>query len=66
MVACAQGVAAGDIDALLAQTRGAPLDAVVPARSESGAAMADFRARPAASGSTAHAQVGAWVEKRRQ
>ena len=57
----AQGVAAGDIDALLARTRGAPLDALSFARSESGA-----RWRTSCTTCcvrvNAHAPVGAWVE----
>ena len=58
----AQGVAAGDIDALLARTRGAPLDALSFARSESGAAMADFVHDLLRPGQLPTLKWGAWVE----
>ena len=58
----AQGVVAGDIKSLLAQTRGSPLDALSLARSESGAAMAEFVRDMLRPGQLPTLKWGAWVE----
>jgi len=57
-----QGVTAGEVDALLARARGAPLEALSFSRSESGTAMSDFVQDLLRPGQLPTLKWGAWVE----